>query len=64
MNVAFPALSLFLVVLSGFVFLQFFLRNEIRTAYHVPFHTAVFKQAPVRNDSTRASNEMFPSALS
>jgi hypothetical protein len=37
MNVAFPALLLFLIVLPGFLFRQFFQRNEVRTANHAPF---------------------------
>ncbi|MCC8397480.1 hypothetical protein LJ656_33520 [Paraburkholderia sp. MMS20-SJTR3] len=43
MNVAFPALVLFIVVLPGFLFRQFFHRNEVRTFYHTPFSAVVLK---------------------
>ncbi|MBB5498773.1 hypothetical protein [Paraburkholderia sp. MM5384-R2] len=43
MNVAFPALFLFLVVLPGFLFRQFFQRNEVRTFDHAPFSAVVLK---------------------
>ena len=43
MNVAFPALLLFLVVLPGFLFRQFFQRNEVRTANHAPFSAVALK---------------------
>ncbi|MEM5372720.1 DUF6338 family protein [Paraburkholderia azotifigens] len=43
MNVAFPALFLFLVVLPGFLFRQFFQRNEVRTFDHTPFSAVVLK---------------------
>lgn len=43
MNVAFPALFLFLVVLPGFLFRQFFQRNEVRTFDHTPFSSVVLK---------------------
>ncbi|MBB5405069.1 DUF6338 family protein [Paraburkholderia youngii] len=43
MNVAFPAVFLFLVVLPGFLFRQFFQRNEVRTFDHTPFSSAVLK---------------------
>jgi hypothetical protein len=43
MNVAFPALFLFLVVLPGFLFRQFFQRNEVRNFDHTPFSAAVLK---------------------
>jgi hypothetical protein len=43
MNVAFPAVFLFLVVLPGFLFRQFFQRNEVRTFDHAPFSSVVLK---------------------
>ncbi|MGF6537280.1 DUF6338 family protein [Paraburkholderia youngii] len=43
MNVAFPAVFLFLVVLPGFLFRQFFQRNEVRTFDHTPFSSVVLK---------------------
>lgn len=43
MNVAFPAVFLFLVVLPGFLFRQFFQRNEVRTFDHTPFSAVVLK---------------------
>ncbi|MGF6735746.1 hypothetical protein OKW50_007919 [Paraburkholderia youngii] len=43
MNVAFPAVLLFLVVLPGFLFRQFFQRNEVRTFDHTPFSSVVLK---------------------
>ncbi|QGZ64291.1 hypothetical protein [Paraburkholderia acidisoli] len=43
MNVAFPALFIFLVVLPGFLFRQFFQRNEVRTFDHAPFSAVVLK---------------------
>ncbi|WP_115533951.1 hypothetical protein [Trinickia dinghuensis] len=43
MNVAFPALFLFLVALPGFLFRQFFQRNEVRTANHAPFGAVALK---------------------
>jgi hypothetical protein len=43
MNVAFPALLLFLIVLPGFLFRQFFQRNEVRTANHAPFSALALK---------------------
>ena len=43
MNVAFPALFLFLVVLPGFLFCQFCQRNEVRTFDHAPFSAVVLK---------------------
>jgi hypothetical protein len=36
MSVAFPAVFLFLVALTGFLFRQSFERNEVRTFDHVP----------------------------
>ncbi|WP_250508013.1 DUF6338 family protein [Caballeronia sp. GAFFF3] len=43
MNVAFPAVFLFLVVLPGFLFRLFFQRNEVRTFDHTPFNAVVLK---------------------
>ncbi|MEM5388328.1 hypothetical protein VSR68_32890 [Paraburkholderia phymatum] len=43
MNVAFPAVFLFLVVLPGFIFRQFFQRNEVHTFDHAPFSSVVLK---------------------
>ena len=43
MNVAFPAVFLFLVVLPGFLFRQFFQRSEVRTFEHAPFSAIVLK---------------------
>lgn len=43
MNLAFPALFLFLVILPGFVFCQFFQPSEVRTVDHAPFSAMVLK---------------------
>ncbi|WP_175657450.1 hypothetical protein [Burkholderia ambifaria] len=43
MNVAFPAVFLFLVVLPGFIFRQFCQRREVRTFDHTPFSALVLQ---------------------
>ena len=39
MNVAFPAIFIFCLLLPGFLFRQFYQRREVRSFEHSPFST-------------------------
>lgn len=43
MNVAFPAIFIFCLLLPGFLFRQFYQRREVRSFEHSPFSTVALE---------------------